>query len=36
MAPTESLAVMRQEGDEVVCLEDHAAFGMVPEGTARR
>ena len=29
VAPTESLAAMREEADEVVCLEDHAAFGAI-------
>jgi putative phosphoribosyl transferase len=29
VAPTDSLAVMRQEADEVVCLEDHTAFGAI-------
>lgn len=29
VAPTDSLAVMRQEADEVVCLEDYAAFGAI-------
>ena len=29
VAPTESLAVMRDEADEVVCLEDYEAFGAI-------
>ncbi len=29
VAPTESLAEMRREADEVVCLEDYAAFGAI-------
>lgn len=29
VAPTESLAAMRQECDEVVCLEDHEIFGAI-------
>jgi len=29
VAPTESLAVMRQEADDVVCLEDYEAFGAI-------
>ncbi len=29
VAPTDSLAAMRQEADEVICLEDHAAFGAI-------
>jgi len=29
VAPTESLAAMRQEADEVVCLEDHELFGAI-------
>jgi predicted phosphoribosyltransferase len=29
VAPTESLAAMREEADEVVCLEDYADFGAI-------
>lgn len=29
VAPTESLAAMREEADEVICLEDHEAFGAI-------
>jgi predicted phosphoribosyltransferase len=29
VAPTESLAEMREEADEVVCLEDHEPFGAI-------
>ncbi len=29
VAPTESLPEMRQEADDVVCLEDHAFFGAI-------
>jgi putative phosphoribosyl transferase len=29
VAPTESLAAMRQEADDVVCLEDHEFFGAI-------
>jgi predicted phosphoribosyltransferase len=29
VAPTESLAKMREEADEVVCLEDHEFFGAI-------
>ena len=29
VAPTDSLAVMREEADEVICLEDHEAFGAI-------
>jgi len=29
VAPTESLAAMSQEADEVVCLEDHEFFGAI-------
>jgi putative phosphoribosyl transferase len=29
VAPTESLAVMREEADEVVCLEDYESFGAI-------
>jgi putative phosphoribosyl transferase len=29
VAPTESLAEMREEADEVVCLEDHESFGAI-------
>jgi putative phosphoribosyl transferase len=29
VAPTDSLAAMREEADEVVCLEDHEAFGAI-------
>jgi predicted phosphoribosyltransferase len=29
VAPTESLAAMREEADEVVCLEDHMSFGAI-------
>ena len=29
VAPTEGLAAMREEADEVVCLEDHEAFGAI-------
>ena len=29
VAPTESLAEMKAEADEVVCLEDHEAFGAI-------
>lgn len=29
VAPTESLAAMREEADEVVCLEDHEFFGAI-------
>jgi predicted phosphoribosyltransferase len=29
VAPTESLAAMRKEADEVVCLEDHEFFGAI-------
>lgn len=29
VAPTENLAVMRAEADEVVCLEDHEFFGAI-------
>jgi putative phosphoribosyl transferase len=29
VAPTDTLAAMRQEADEVVCLEDHTAFGAI-------
>jgi putative phosphoribosyl transferase len=29
VAPTESLAAMSQEADEVVCLEDHELFGAI-------
>ena len=29
VAPTNSLAVMRQEADEVVCLEDHVPFRAI-------
>jgi predicted phosphoribosyltransferase len=29
VAPTDGLAVMRQEADDVICLEHHAAFGAI-------
>ena len=29
VAPTESLATMRQEADEVVCIEDYERFGAI-------
>jgi predicted phosphoribosyltransferase len=29
VAPTDTLADMRREADEVVCLEDHAVFGAI-------
>lgn len=29
VAPTESLAAMRQEADEVVCIEDYEVFGAI-------
>lgn len=29
VAPTDSLAAMREEADEVVCLEDHEFFGAI-------
>jgi predicted phosphoribosyltransferase len=29
VAPTETLAAMREEADEVVCLEDHEFFGAI-------
>jgi len=29
VAPTETLAVMREEADDVVCLEDHEPFGAI-------
>jgi predicted phosphoribosyltransferase len=29
VAPTDTLAALRAEADEVVCLEDHAAFGAI-------
>ena len=29
VAPTETLAAMREEADEVVCLEDYADFGAI-------
>lgn len=29
VAPTDNLAAMRQEADEVICLEDHADFGAI-------
>jgi predicted phosphoribosyltransferase len=29
VAPTESLAVMRDEADDVVCLEEHSLFGAI-------
>jgi putative phosphoribosyl transferase len=29
VAPTESLAAMREDADEVVCLEDHESFGAL-------
>lgn len=29
VAPTDSLAVMREEADDVVCLEDHEFFGVI-------
>ncbi|MGZ3360454.1 MAG: phosphoribosyltransferase [Xanthobacteraceae bacterium] len=29
VAPTDSLAVMRQEADDVVCLEDYTSFGAI-------
>jgi putative phosphoribosyl transferase len=29
VAPTDTLAVMREEADEVVCLEDHEYFGAI-------
>jgi predicted phosphoribosyltransferase len=29
VAPTESLAAMREEADDVVCLEDHEFFGAI-------
>ncbi len=29
VAPTESLAVLRDEADDVVCLEDHEVFGAI-------
>jgi putative phosphoribosyl transferase len=29
VAPTESLAAMREEADEVICLEDHEFFGAI-------
>ena len=29
VAPTESLAAMREEADEVVCLEDYEDFGAI-------
>jgi predicted phosphoribosyltransferase len=29
VAPTESLAAMRQEADAIVCLEDYEAFGAI-------
>lgn len=29
VAPTDTLAAMRREADEIVCLEDHALFGAI-------
>lgn len=29
VAPTESLAAMREEADDVICLEDHEPFGAI-------
>ena len=29
VAPTDTLAALRDEADEIVCLEDHAAFGAI-------
>lgn len=29
VAPTDTLAVLREEADEVVCLEDHRSFGAI-------
>lgn len=29
VAPTDSLALMREEADNVICLEDHSAFGAI-------
>jgi putative phosphoribosyl transferase len=29
VAPTDSLAVMRKEANEVICLEDHSTFGAI-------
>jgi predicted phosphoribosyltransferase len=29
VAPTDSLAAMREEADEVICLEDHELFGAI-------
>jgi putative phosphoribosyl transferase len=29
VAPTDSLAVMREEADDIICLEDHANFGAI-------
>ncbi len=29
VAPSESLAAMREEADDVVCLEDYADFGAI-------
>jgi putative phosphoribosyl transferase len=29
VAPTESLMMMREEADEVICLEDYASFGAI-------
>ncbi len=29
VAPTDSPAVMRQEADDVVCLEDYTSFGAI-------
>jgi putative phosphoribosyl transferase len=29
VAPTETLVALREEADEVVCLEDHEAFGAI-------
>ncbi len=29
VAPTDSLAAMREEADDVVCLEDYASFGAI-------
>ena len=36
VAPTESLAAMRQEADEVVCLEDHELFGAIGASPSHR
>ena len=29
VGPTDSVAAMRQEADDVVCLEDHTSFGAI-------